>query len=56
MINEYREKYIVWNIPQVYSVANAIQPRHPDPLHLLQVEIVKPSVEDLLVNIFFLCL
>ena len=50
MNNVYRVKYIVWNILQVSSAANAIQLRHPGLLGLLQVEIVKLSVEDLLVS------
>ena len=56
MSNVYRGKYIVWNIPQVYLVVNAIQLHHPGLLPLLQVEIVKQSVEDLLVNLSFICL
>ena len=56
MSNVYRGKYIVWNIPQVYLVANATRLHRPDLLPLLQVEIVKQSVEDLLVNLSFICL
>ena len=50
MNNVYRVKYIVWNILQVSLAANAIQLRHPGLLGLLQVEIVKLLVEDLLVS------